>query len=94
MRLRQLLLLLALLLSVACLLPQSQKDSLLALFNATAGPYWTNKANWNTAADACTAPWFGVSCGPLNDTVTKLTLPSNNLTGLLPDLQLPSLTFL
>ena len=95
MRLRlRLLLLFALLLSVACLLPQLQKDSLVALFNATGGPNWTNKANWNASTDPCTAFWFGISCDALKQNVTGLALASNNLIGSLPDLQLPALVSL
>ena len=66
-----------------------QKDSLLSLFSATGGPYWINKDNWNVTTDPCT--WHGVACNASTGDVTQIFLNSNNLTGSLPDLQLPAL---
>ena len=80
-----------LLLLVFGLLRQNQKDSLLALYSSTGGPFWTNRANWNNATDPCTAPWFGVTCDAQKEQVIWLDLPSNNLRGSLPDLKLPAL---
>ena len=79
---------------VVCTLPQFQKDSLLALYDSTGGPFWATNTNWNTATDPCTAAWFGVSCDDSNTNVKALRLSFNNLTGSLPDLQLPALTIL
>ena len=86
-----LLLFFALLLSVDCSLPAYEKESLISLYNATGGTFWTDSTNWNVSTDPCTSLWFGVECGTLNETVKSLNLAENNLTGYLPDLQLPSL---
>ncbi|MEL7163691.1 MAG: hypothetical protein AAFN92_23230, partial [Bacteroidota bacterium] len=65
--------------------------ALLALYNATGGPNWTEQTGWADAAlgngsfDPCDG-WFGVGCE--NDRVTTLDLnvgiSGNNLTGELP----------
>jgi hypothetical protein len=82
------------LLHVSGILPQYQKDSLLALYDSTGGPFWISKTNWATASDPCTAPWFGVACDVAKENVTGLSLPYNNMTGSLPNLELPALTSL
>ena len=78
------------LMSVTCL-PMSQKESLVALYNSTGGPFWTNNTNWITSTDPCAPLWFGVTCDASKANVISLSLPSNNMTGSLPDLQLPAL---
>ena len=87
---------LALLLSVACLLPLQQKASLKDLWIATSGPSWTqNYPPWDTAQDPCGPPaWFGVRCDVDKVNVIEIALDSNNLIGSLPDLLLPALTTL
>ena len=87
-----LLLCLTWLLPVACLLSPDQKDSLIALYNATGGPSWSPH-QWNLSSDPCTVPkWHGVVCN--GSDVQSITLVFNNLGGFLPDLQLPALTYL
>ena len=81
-------------LCVTCSLPSNQKDALLALYQSTGGSFWFNNSNWDVATDPCTALWFGVICDPLNENVASLSLPNNNLTGSLPDLDLPELSTL
>ena len=89
--LARLALLLTLLLSIACLLPQSQTNSLQALFNATRGTFWYERANWMSNLDPCTSPWYGIYCDNLKENVVRIDLSINNLFGSLPDLQLPAL---
>ena len=60
---------------------QSDRDALVALFDATGGADWTNKANWRTTAPIGT--WHGVTTDGLGR-VTRLDLASNGLTGTIP----------
>lgn len=59
----------------------SDRAALLALYNATNGAAWTNRTNWATAAPVDT--WFGVTVS--GGRVTSLSLPNNNLVGILPE---------
>ena len=58
----------------------SDRDALVALYNATDGPNWTNSTNW--LSDKPLGDWHGVSAS--NDRVTELDLPENQLTGSIP----------
>eukprot|EP00752_Nemacystus_decipiens_P006981 g6262.t1 len=61
---------------------QTDRDALLlALFNATDGPSWRRKTNWNT--DVALSDWFGVSLNG-EGFVVKLHLAENNLRGSIP----------
>jgi hypothetical protein len=84
----------ALLFSVDCLTLPDQKTSLVGLYNATGGPFWTNQ--WDVLTDPCDPglKWFGVSCDSSGQKVVALDLYFNNLTGSLTDLQLPDLVTL
>ena len=66
-------------------LPLEQENSLRALHSATGGSSWL--VPWNLTHSPCN--WFGVFCG--SNTVLAIILPSNNLTGTLPDFLLPDL---
>jgi hypothetical protein len=77
----------ALLFSVVCALPKEQRDTLVALYDSTSGPRWTN--TWDLTTDPCW--WWGVTCDDSQQQVTNICLPGNNLIGTLPDLQLPGL---
>ncbi|NND32110.1 MAG: hypothetical protein HKN76_05915, partial [Saprospiraceae bacterium] len=72
--------------------PCANPDSaaLMALFNATNGPAWTNRSNWGDTCDVCL--WYGVNCN-MNNRVQALSLPLNNLNGEIPP-DLADLTFL
>ncbi len=80
------------------LFAQTDRDALMALYNATDGPNWTNNTNWGSAQPLNT--WFGVTTDALGNVVTlNLSNPGfvgNNLNGTLPDElgDLPFLTFL
>ena len=58
----------------------SQREALVALYNATDGDNWTNNDNWLTDNDIST--WYGVSAS--NGWVTNLSLAENDLTGEIP----------
>lgn len=68
-------------------------NQLEALYRATNGANWTNKANWFANGDMST--WAGVTLTPDGKSILKIELPSNNLTGgNIPDLNLDQLTTL
>ena len=58
----------------------SQREVLVALYNATGGPNWTNNTNWLTDNDIST--WHGVKAS--DGWITYLSLRTNNLTGEIP----------
>ena len=57
------------------------RAKLVALYEATDGPTWTEHLNWTT--DTPLGRWFGVKTGS-NGLVTELALPANNLRGAIP----------
>lgn len=66
---------------VKCLpVSKAERQALIDLFNATSGPKWKNKTNWNSKLGVC--QWFGVSVS--DGHVIGLKLSDNNLTGKLP----------
>ena len=60
---------------------KSDRDVLVALYNATGGPNWTNNSNW--LSNQPLSEWFGVTMDT-TDRVEHLNLSSNNLRGTLP----------
>ena len=58
------------------------REALVALYNATDGPHWTNKTNWLSARPL--GVWHGVT---VNDSgrVAELRLASNQLSGQIPE---------
>lgn len=71
-------------------IPQTERDALIALYNATDGANWTNRTNWRNVGDTdfndpgTENTWFGVTCDAGNTMVTELDLSGNNLTGSIP----------
>ncbi|MBJ55693.1 MAG: hypothetical protein CMQ46_10580, partial [Gammaproteobacteria bacterium] len=59
----------------------SQRDALLALYNATGGANWNNNDGW-LGEPGTECNWHGVSCQ--NGLVTQIDLGGNNLVGTLP----------
>ena len=60
------------------------RQALTALYNATDGPNWTNNTNWNT--DKPVHTWHGIRPNAnTGEPLSVLFLPSNNLTGTIPD---------
>lgn len=66
---------------IRCIPVTADRDVLVALYEATAGPDWDERDNWLT--DAAINVWHGVKT---NDEgyVTSISLSYNNLTGSLP----------
>ena len=60
-----------------------EQDSLalVALYNATNGPNWTNNENWLTGP---VSSWFGVDVNIGNNRVIRLDLRNNQLSGAIP----------
>lgn len=59
----------------------TDRAALVALFDATGGPAWTNSTNWKTPAPL--GEWHGVTTDA-EGRVTGLSLPANGLAGQLP----------
>lgn len=60
--------------------PATDRDVLVALYNATNGINWRTRTNWLSDNDLST--WYGVTTS--NNRVTSLDLEENNLTGRIP----------
>ena len=60
--------------------PETDRESLIALYNATGGPDWRINRNWLTEEPIHS--WHGVTAS--DGRVTVITLPGNGLTGELP----------
>ena len=63
----------------------TERSALIALYHATDGANWKNNDNW--LSDAPLNTWYGITTNAARaDSVTRLYLPLNNLSGPLPDL--------
>ena len=61
--------------------PDSDRAALIALYDATDGPNWTNRTNW--LSDEPLEHWYGVTTDD-DGRVTQLLLRENNLNGPIP----------
>ncbi|MFC1575920.1 Ig-like domain-containing protein, partial [Gemmatimonadota bacterium] len=61
-------------------IPAVECQALVALYDATNGPEWTNSTDWVSTATPCS--WNGVDC--VVGSVVRLNLISNQLTGSIP----------
>ena len=59
----------------------SDREALVALYNASDGPNWNNNSGWLT--DAPIGQWHGVTTD-VGGRVTRLSLPDNRLSGEIP----------
>ena len=59
----------------------SDRENLIALYNATNGPNWTNKTNW--LSDAPLDEWHGIETNEAGR-VVEIRLTQNNLQGTIP----------
>ena len=62
-------------------IPASECNALVALYNSTNGPGWTDSTGWLTTNTPCSS-WHGVGCSAGH--VTYLGLLQNNLSGTIP----------
>ena len=60
---------------------EKERAALVALYNATGGDNWANKANW--CSDRPVSEWYGVTVDEQGRVLT-LVLENNNLTGSIP----------
>ena len=60
----------------------TDRDALVALYNATDGDNWRDNTNW--LSDAPLGRWYGVTTDS-DGRVTKLVLPRNDLSGEMPE---------
>ena len=67
---------------VAQTLPETDREALVALYNATGGPTWIYKSNW--LSDVPISEWSGVSTDYYNGRVISLDLDRNQLSGEIP----------
>jgi Leucine-rich repeat (LRR) protein len=64
-------------------IPQQERDALIALYNSTNGPSWTDATGWlGPVGTECS--WYGVTCDTGKTSVTHLLLGSNQLSGSIP----------
>jgi len=70
-------------------IPASECQALVAFYNQTNGPGWTNNSGWLVSNTPCS--WYGISCS--NGHVSQLQLDNNLVNGFLPS-QLGDLTAL
>lgn len=57
---------------------QTEREALVALYNATGGPKWKENGKWDTDADL--SQWHGITTDG-HGRVVKIRLYSNNLQG-------------
>src|SRR5687768_15030723 len=60
--------------------PASQRDALIAIYNASDGPSWTGRGGWLGAAGT-ECSWYGVVCNDAQTSVVEIILVANNLGG-------------
>ena len=61
--------------------PETDREALVALYNATGGPNWSSNDNW--LSDVPVSEWFGVLTNG-NGRVTHLNFRQNQLSGKIP----------
>jgi hypothetical protein len=61
---------------------RSECEALVALYNSTSGPEWTNRQGWLQTNTPCS--WYGINCQMIFGNLTHVMLPGNNLKGSIP----------
>ena len=61
----------------------TERDALIALYNATDGANWTDNTNW-LGGEGTECTWFGITCHDDEKNVRHLSLRNNNLSGPIP----------
>lgn len=60
--------------------PDADRAALIALYEATDGPFWSNNSGWNTAAASDISEFYGVTVDA-SCRVIALDLSNNKLNG-------------
>ncbi|MBF0452348.1 MAG: hypothetical protein HQK75_16720, partial [Candidatus Magnetomorum sp.] len=66
------------------MIPESEYQALIDLFNSTNGYNWVNNENW-LGPQGTECSWKGILCDELRQHVVAINLEANNLMGELPD---------
>lgn len=61
----------------------SDREILIALYNATNGDNWTENTNW--CSDKPVNEWYGIGVDEMTGKINSISLSWNNLTGYLPE---------
>ena len=61
-----------------CIIPLSERNALIDLYNSTGGENWCNKDNW-LGEHGTECSWFGISCYECH--INEIELAANNLIG-------------
>lgn len=69
-----------------------EKAEWVKFYNALNGNSWST--SWNINDDPCDGNWFHVTCDDADVRVLEVDLENNNVSGTLPDLDLPDLQLL
>ncbi len=70
--------------SVQTNIPEIECQTLLTLYEKTAGNNWNENTNWNKTNNPC--DWIGISCAITGNYIAAIELTNNNLVGTIPDL--------
>ena len=76
--------------SAFCVIPQVERDALIALYNSTDGDNWEFNENW-LGSPGTEDSWYGITV--TSDHVTSIDLRRNNLSGTIPP-EIGGLTYL
>ena len=63
--------------------PATERQALIALYNATGGANWTDSTGW-LGAEGTECTWFGITCRDDGNNLRHLALRNNNLVGTIP----------
>src|ERR1043166_4024630 len=69
--------------SASAAIPSSQRQALIAFYDATGGDAWTDRSEWK-GAEGTECNWFGIECDNDGGTVIGIQIYGNNLRGTIP----------
>jgi len=69
--------------NVYAVIPASEREALISLYNSTDGTNWLDNTNW-LGASGSECSWYGVSCDATESHVERIILQKNQLNGTIP----------